>query len=188
MTSIGRWDMSEWITSSRPYLVPRDSASPDPWRAEAARAGHVGAHRLILVERQTPPARVSLLLDVEPGVAAILRRRVVTLDGKPVEISDSWYPAAIADGTALAENRPIKGGALRALAELGYTASRHDEELAVIDTPPPFRELLEDSPVIELTRTSYTASEVPFEVAVMLMSRDMAPGVPRRFRYALRAE
>jgi len=188
VTSIGRWDMSEWITSSRPYLAPRDPASPDPWQEEAARAGRVGAHRLILVERQTPPARVSLLLGIDPGAPAILRRRVVTLDGKPVEIADSWYPAAIADGTALAENSPIKGGALRALAELGCTASRHIEELAVIDTPLPLRELLQDSPVFELTRTSYTTSEVPFEVAVMLMSRDMAPGVPRRFQYELRAE
>lgn len=178
--------MPEWISSSQPYLAPRDGASPDPWQAEAARAGRVGAHRLILVEHQAPPERVSTLLGIDPGAAAVLRRRLVTLDANPVEISDSWYPSAIADGTPLAEPRPIKGGALRALADLGYTATRHVEELAVVDTPPPLRDLLPDSPVIELTRTSYTADGVPFETAVMLMTRDLAPDTPRRLRYELR--
>lgn len=178
--------MSEWITSSQPYLSPRDSSAPDPWREEAARAGHVGGQRLMVVEQRTPPARVSGLLRIEPGAPAVLRRRLVTLDDRPVEISDSWYPASIADGTALAESRPIRGGALRALAELGYTAARHVEELAVVDTPPTLRDVLQDSPVIELTRTSYTANDVPFETAVMLMSRDLAPGLPRRLRYEIR--
>jgi DNA-binding GntR family transcriptional regulator len=178
--------MSEWISSSQPYLAPRDSTSADPWREEAARAGHVGAHRLVLVERTVPPARVSVLLGNDPESATILRRRIVTLDARPVEVSDSWYPAAIADGTALAEARPIKGGALRLLAELGYTATHHVEEIAVVDVPPTLLDVLRDSPVIELTRTSYTENDVPFEVAVMLMSRDMMPGVPRRLRYEMR--
>ena len=178
--------MPDWITSSKPYLAPRGAAAPDPWKDEAARAGHVGAHRLVQVSRTPPPERVGQLLGIDSGAAAILRRRVVTLDDVPVEISDSWYPLAIADGTSLVENRAIKGGALRALADLGYVAVRHIEEVAVIDTPTHLRSLLDDSPVIELTRTSLTARDVPFEVAVMLMSRDMAPGVPRRLQYELR--
>jgi hypothetical protein len=41
--------------------------------------------------------------------------------------------------------------------------------------------------VLELIRTSYTAADEPFEVAVMMMSREMAPGVVRRLRYELRS-
>lgn len=178
--------MSEWITSSTPYLAPRGTAAPDPWKAEAARAGHAGAHRLTLVEKQTPPDRVCRLLATQPGTPAILRRRIVTLDERPVEVADSWYPAALAEGTPLAGTRPIRGGALRALAELGYTAVRHVEEVAVTDPPPRLRELLGDAAVLELTRTGYTRDDEPFEVAVMLMSREMTPGVPRRLRYELR--
>ncbi|HTJ70790.1 MAG TPA: UTRA domain-containing protein [Actinospica sp.] len=180
--------MAEWVTSSQPYLAPGGAGSVDPWQAEAARAGRVGAHRLVLVESRTPPARVGALLGIGPDEAAVLRRRIVTLDGEPVEVSDSWYPAAVAAGTALASDRPIKGGALRALAELGYSAARHVEEVAVVDLPAEFADVLRDSPVIELTRTSYTAGDVAFETAVMVMSREMAPGVPRRLRYELRTE
>ena len=178
--------MSEWITSSTPYLTPGSDPNGDPWRTEAERAGHVGAHRLIGVRREVPPPRVARLLGIEPGAPAILRRRLVTLDEAPVEISDSWYPASVADGTGLAEQRPIKGGAARALAECGYVAARHLEQVAVVDTPEALRDLLPDSPVIELTRTSFTAEDVPFEAAVMLMTRELAPGVPRRLQYELR--
>jgi GntR family transcriptional regulator len=186
MTSVERRDMSEWITSSQPYLSPRAADAPDPWKHEAAQAGHVGAHRVILVDRQIPPSAVSALLSIEDTAPAILRRRLVTLDGVPVEIADSWYPAHLADGTSLASSRPIKGGALRALADLGYVATRHVETIAVIDTPEQHRDLLSDPVVIELTRTSYTPNDTPFEVAVMLMSREMAPGVARRLQYELR--
>lgn len=178
--------MTEWVTSSVPYLAPRDGSAGDPWKEEAARAGRVGGHRLVLVETRTPPERVSALLGGAPGTAAVLRRRIVTLDDVPVEVSDSWYPASIAAGTALAEQRPIKGGALRTLAELGYVGARHVEEVAVIDTPPALLELLRDTPVIELTRVSYAESDVPFEVAVMVMVREMGPGMPRRLRYEMR--
>lgn len=180
--------MPEWITSSQPYLAPRSAGAADPWREEAALAGRVGAHKVILVERQVPSERVARLLGLAPLEAAVLRRRLVTLDDVPVEVSDSWYPARIASGTPLALDRPIKGGALRALAELGYVAERHVEEVAVIDVPAELRDLLPHTPVIELTRTSYAAGDVPFEVAVMLMATHMAPGVPRRLRYEMRAE
>jgi DNA-binding GntR family transcriptional regulator len=179
--------MAEWITSSEPYLAPGDPAAADPWREEAAREGRVGAHKVILVARRVPDERVARLLHLAKDAPAVLRRRLVTLDEVPVEISDSWYPPHVADGTALAEDRPIKGGAARALAERGFIAERHIEEVAVVDVPAELGELLPRSPVLELTRTSYAAGDVPFEVGVMLMARDMAPGVPRRLRYLIRA-
>ena len=204
--------MSDWVSSSEQYLTPAGSTSGDPnsggraggdpWREEAARAGRVGAHTVILVARRVPAERVTRLLGIAPDEPAVLRRRLVTLDGVPVEVSDSWYPARVADGTPLAEDRPIKGGAVRALAARGYVAARHVEEVAVVDVPAELSTLLPQPPVIELTRASYTAPAAPadgadpaedgagiqdtetaFEVAVMLMSREMAPGVPRRLRY-----
>jgi len=177
--------VSDWNSSSEPYFKPRDPAAPDPWREEAARVGGVGAHKVILVVRQDPPERVAELLGIGLDQAAILRRRVVTFNDVPVEISDSWYPAHVADGTPLAKDRPIKGGALRALAERGYVAARHVEEVAAVEVPPGLDDWLTQSPVIELTRTSYATDGTPFEVDVMWMSPEMAPGVPRRLRYEI---
>lgn len=177
--------MTEWISSSAQYLAPREPGMPDAWRQEAAQHGRVGAHRLIAVERQVPPPRVALLLGLEPERPAVVRRRLVTLDELPVEVSDSWYPPAIAEGTVLAEPRAIRGGAVKALAELGYEAARHVEEVAVVDMPEELLTLLPETVALELTRVSYTAAGLPFEVAHMVMSRELSPGVARRLHYEL---
>lgn len=178
--------MNEWVTVSTPYLAPRAAGEPDPWEQEAARAGLVGRHRLVLTEWRSAPSAVASRLGIDQGAMAVLRRRVVTLDDHPVEIADSWYPRSIAEGTALAEEKPIRGGAVRLLADLGYVAVRHIEDIGVCEPPAEVTPLLGQSPVLELTRTSYTEADTPFEVAVMLMSRETTPGRPRRLRYELR--
>ena len=110
--------MSEWITSSTPYPTPRLTAAQDPWKEEAERAGHVGAHRLTLVEKQIPSDRVCRLLGTEPRTPAILRRRIVTLDDRPAEVADSWYPARIAERTP-----PSPKAARFAVAHYGHSPS-----------------------------------------------------------------
>jgi len=182
--------MAEWVTASTPYLSPRAAGQGDPWALEAAEAGHVGRHKVLSAGTAYPPEHVAALLRAEPGASAVRRRRIVTLDDRPVEIADSWYPIAFAQ-TALAEPKPIKGGALRLLADLGFTAARHIEDVAVISLTGELADLLY-SPVgeaaMELTRTSFAQDGTPFEVAVMVMSREMEPGLPRRLRYELRSE
>lgn len=178
--------MNEWVTASTPYLAPRAAGEPDPWEEEAARAGLVGRHRLILTEWRSAPPAVASRLGIDQAAHVVLRRRLVTLDDQPVEVADSWYPRSVAEGTALAEQKPIRGGAVRLLADLGFVAVRHVEDVGVCDPPAEVVPLLGESPVLELTRTSYTEAGRPFEVAIMLMSREMTPGRPRRLRYELR--
>lgn len=177
--------MTDWISSSAQYLVPHRHGAPDAWQQEAAEHGRIGAHRLVSVERRVPPPRVAMALGIDAQDEAIVRRRLVTLDELPVEISDSWYPLRVAEGTALAGPGAIHGGAARALADLGFTAAHHVEEVAVVDVPQELLTLLPETIALELTRVSYTAADVPFEVAHMVMSRELAPGIPRRLRYEL---
>lgn len=180
--------MADWTTSSTPYLAP--STGGDPWAREAAEAGHTGRSKVLSAGTAQAPDLVAALLGIEPGSQAVLRRRIVTLDERAVEIADSWYPLAIAEGAGLAEAKPIKGGALRLLADLGYTAVRHTEDVSVALVADDLAELLAvpaGEAALELVRTSYTEDGIPFEVAVMTMSREMGPGVRRRLRYELRS-
>lgn len=178
--------MNEWVTASTPYLTPRAAGEPDPWAQEAARAGLVGRHQLILVEWRPASSDVASRLGLDRADPVVLRRRLVTLDDRLVEVADSWYPRSIAAGTALAEQKPIRGGAARLLADLGYLAVRHIEDVGICEPSSEIAPLLGQSPVLELTRTSYTETDTAFEVAIMLMSREMSPGRPRRLRYELR--
>ncbi|MFD0899375.1 GntR family transcriptional regulator [Actinomadura sediminis] len=132
-----------------------------------------------------PPAQVAAALRLPEGAPAVVRRRTMLMDGRPVELTDSWYPSAIAAGTALAEPGKIKGGAVTLLAGLGYTVHEAREEIEVrVATPEEAAELAlpADAPVILLRRTCLTAEDVPFEASEMVM-------VPegRRLRYRLTA-
>jgi DNA-binding GntR family transcriptional regulator len=172
-----------WIASSLPYLSPRRADQADAWSQEAADAGRVGTQKIREVGERIPPAEVSAALELPDGASAIVRGRTILLDGRPVEQADSWYPAGIAAGTALARPGKIKGGAVTLLADLGYTVHEAQEEIEVrAATAEEATELAlpEGAPVIVLRRTSLTAEGVPFEASVMVMSPQ-----DRRLRYRL---
>lgn len=172
-----------WIVNSLPYLTPRQDHQGDAWTEEAAQAGHVGTQKIREVVSTVPPSEVAAALGLPPEAEAVVRRRTMLSDGRPVELTDSWYPAGIATGTPLAEGGRIKGGAVTLLAGLGYSVHEAREEIE-------FRGATEDeagelglpegTPVIVLTRTCFTAEEVPFEASVMVMVAD-----GRRLRYRM---
>lgn len=98
---------------------------------------------------------------------AIARRRLMSLDGHPFEVAESWWPVAIAGGTALAEPRRIKGGAVTLLAEMGHTVHRTVEDVWAAPAPEEEARLLEiepGSPVLMMLRTAFSADGLAFQV------------------------
>lgn len=174
-----------WTASSLPYLTPRQEGQVDAWSQEAAGTGRVGTQKIREVTTTVPPAQVAAALGLPEGAEAVVRRRTMLGDGRPVELTDSWYPARLAAGTALAEPGKIKGGAVTLLAGLGYTVHEAREEIEVrAATPEEFAVLAlpAGAPVILLRRTCLTAEGEPFEASEMVM-------VPegRRLRYRITA-
>ncbi|MBM0239835.1 UTRA domain-containing protein [Micromonospora sp. ATA32] len=174
---------SAWLSVSMPYITPPSPEERDAWSVEAARHGGVGTQRLLEVGEVIPAAETAEALQIEPRTPVVVRRRVMLLDGRPVELTDSYYPTSIARGTALAEPRKIRGGAISLLAELGYRPGRVREDVytRVPDaTERSALNLAEGEWVLGLTRLLSTHDGVPIEVSVMTM-------VPhgRRLRYQL---
>lgn len=111
---------------------------------------------------------------------------MVLLDGEPVELADSYYPAAIAHGTPLTQTGKIRGGAVTLLAEMGYQARTVDEAISARPATPDERELLNLEPndwVLVLRRVTRDRSGAPFESSEMTM---VASG--RELRYELQEE
>lgn len=174
-----------WTCSSLPYLAPRETGQVDAWTDEAAQSGRVGTQDLRAVERVDPPTDVADALNLPAGERALLRSRVIRLDGAPIEVADSWYPLSIADGTPLAQDRKIKGGAVTLLAGLGYLAHEAREDVSVRAATAEESGLLdisEGDPLIVLFRTTLTSDGTPYEVSAMRM---VANG--RHLRYRLTA-
>ncbi|GHE39831.1 hypothetical protein GCM10017673_47740 [Streptosporangium violaceochromogenes] len=157
----------------------------DAWSEETARAGRVGTQRIRAVVTDAPPADVVSALGLRSDATAVVRRRTMLLDDRPVELTDSWYPERITAGTALASPGKIKGGAVTLLAGLGYAVHEAREDITFRPATPGEAAELEipaGTPVITLFRTCLTAEGMPFEASVMVM---IAEG--RHLRYRLTA-
>ncbi|MFD0211093.1 GntR family transcriptional regulator [Streptomyces hirsutus] len=175
---------STWVSTSLPYLTPREKGRPEVWASEAAAQGGKGTQRIAYAGETTPPEGVAKLLELPAEETAIVRRRVIELDGEPCELTDTYYPARIARGTRLAEERKIPGGAVTLLAALGHVGVRVREDVTARMPSPVERDLLRlgpDEPVLHLSRVTLDGDDRPFQADMMVM-----PALRRRLSYEIR--
>ncbi|MEU6601972.1 UTRA domain-containing protein [Streptomyces flaveolus] len=166
-----------WIGDAQPYLTPRRKGERDAWSSEAATRGHRGTQRLLAVEEVDPPSVVRNFFEMDPEEKAVVRRRLILLDGEPVELADSYYPARVARGTQLAEAGKIRGGAVTLLAAMGFIPEDSPlEDVAAEIASPSHCDALglrPGSPVLILTRFTRSTTGEPMEVSVMTMTRHL---------------
>jgi|SRR5215471_1598750 len=158
-----------WTSTSTLYLTPE---AGDAWGEEAATTSQTGTQQITQAGEVTPPRDVTRALKLPPDASAIARRRVMFLDGTPVEIVNSYYPATVAAGTGLAEPKKIPGGAVTLLARLGYHPDDVREDITARlpnDEEQQTLGISEHEPVLILHRLCLTNAGVPFEYAVMTM-------------------
>ncbi|MFI6879656.1 GntR family transcriptional regulator [Streptomyces sp. NPDC050400] len=80
-------------------------------RSEASTSG-----RLVDVAQVPVPPRVAAALGIPRRAKVLVRRLLVEEDGEPVELSSSYFPVGLAEGTSLADSAPL-GEGLRAHLE-----------------------------------------------------------------------
>ncbi|MFJ6751522.1 UTRA domain-containing protein [Streptomyces sp. NPDC091266] len=176
----------QWVSTSMPYLAPREAGRPDAWGAETAARGRRGRQRIAHAGEIAAPADIAAILGIAEGEDIVVRRRVMYLDDVPCELTDTYYPAPIARGTRLAGTAKIPGGAVSLLAELGFVGVRVREDVRARMPSEEERAALRtgtDEPVLELTRVTLDGSDQPIQVDRMAM-----PGHLQRLRYEMRVE
>jgi GntR family transcriptional regulator len=144
------------------------------------------SYEILHVQEEEPPADVQRALGRPEGSMAVVRARVLSHGGEPIELSHSYYPAEIAAGTPLADHAKIRGGAPRLLADLGYpqqefvdrvsTRTPTTDELQVLNIP-------DDVPIIRQLRVIYSTDGQAVEVSVLVK-----PGHFYELRYHQRIE
>jgi GntR family transcriptional regulator len=125
------------------------------------------------VRRAVPPAHIRLLLDLPDDLDAqvVVRSRRYVLDGKPVLLSVSYLPAALAAGTMMEYQDAGPGGVYARLREIGHAPARFREDLrarmpepgeaARLGLPP-------GTPVVDIVRTAHAADRQVVEVNEMI--------------------
>lgn len=129
------------------------------------------SYKLLGVTETQPPHDIVEALRLEEGESAVLRHRLMSLNGEPLELSWSYYPTKIAAGTALASRVKIKDGAPAVLTELGHPQRRMVDRLSV--RPPTTAEfealeLPDDIPVIRQLRVVYSDHGLPVEASILV--------------------
>ncbi|MFI6921962.1 GntR family transcriptional regulator [Nonomuraea spiralis] len=81
--------------------------------------------RLLTAGEVEAPNRISAYLGIEPKSPVMLRRTLVEHDNEPTEISSTWLPVSVAEGTALAESQELKQGVRRYVEAAAGAALDH---------------------------------------------------------------
>ncbi|MBV9141426.1 MAG: GntR family transcriptional regulator [Pseudonocardiales bacterium] len=118
-----------------------------------------------------PPAQIAEALHLVGN--ALLRKRLGRYDGEPAEINWSYYPKNIFDGTALAEQGKIKGGAPAVFASCGYPQRSFTD---IVSTRMPTSEEIEllkmspDVPVLRQFRVIHSDNKRPIEATIIVQA------------------
>ncbi|MFI2432237.1 GntR family transcriptional regulator [Streptomyces sp. NPDC018693] len=157
----------------RPAAFMAPAAPGQPYRrlTEAAKRGRRAHSTLLEVAEVQPSADVSAALGLADGETAVLRHEILAVDDEPVELVKSYYPLAIAQGTAITDHRKIRGGTPALLAELGFPPRLSvDRVSARIPTQEQHQALSlpSDLPVLRTLRVVYSDDDRPIEATVMV--------------------
>ncbi|MEU1568619.1 GntR family transcriptional regulator [Streptomyces mirabilis] len=152
------------------YMPPAAAGEPYRWITEAAKRSQRGSAKLLDVITIAPPHEVATALGLEEGERALLRKQILLLDDEPTELTCSYYPLDLAEGTAMMDFRKIRGGTPALLNELGYPPRAFvDEVSSEIPTEEEVvaLELPKDMPVMLTFRVVYSDSDRPIEVSLL---------------------
>jgi DNA-binding GntR family transcriptional regulator len=145
----------------------------DPWAEQVLKQGNT-PDETVAVTIEAAPKDIADRLGIDVGASVVVRRRERFVDGRLVQIADSYFPEEVAAGTLLTSPYPVhvRGGILAASGI--HQVRRRDEIIPIIPTDEQ-RERLRltgQVAVCEVTRTGYDADGRAVRVMVTLAPGD----------------
>lgn len=142
---------------------------------DAAASGFTPAVE-VTISREPADQRTADALNLDAGAEVVVRHRVMSADGVPVQLATSRFPAALVSGTRVEEIDTGSSGVWGVLAELGHEVVTPALEHVRTRMPTPDeRKLLqldEGVPVLDVTRVAYDAEDTPLEINDMVLAGD----------------
>lgn len=113
-------------------------------------------------------------LGLEQAERTVVRRHLLSLAGEPLQLADSYFPLAVAQGTPIEAPTKLERGVHAELQlGLGYKLDRFVEELTFrMPTPDEARRLGLSEGVVRLLRTLYDKTGRALEVSDFLLAGD----------------
>lgn len=162
------WDLTRFERRGR-----RDTAAMDDWSTAIKEAGREPV-QVVTVSVEPATEAVARWLQIQPGDEVVKRARLRTVDGRPFQLSYSWFPASVAAGTALMEERDVSipGGILNSI---GHPQRHVRDEITVRMPGPEESEKLDlppGTPVAQHVRIGYGDSGLPVRAMMTIAPGD----------------
>ncbi|WP_405881916.1 GntR family transcriptional regulator [Streptomyces sp. NBC_01136] len=149
----------------------RERRGGSPFRADMKERGKAGTWESHSQARVPAPEPVAERLAISPGDLCVVTRYEFLADGQPVQLSESWEPMAITDGTpvVLPEMGPLAGaGVVERMRSIGVGVE------TAVEVPRPARATQAQANLLgisvgdlllEIERTYYDTDGRPVETA-----------------------
>lgn len=118
--------------------------------------------------------RIATELRVEAGVEVLVRDRIMSADGQPVQLATSRLPRSITAATAMEQENTGPGGLYARLEEAGYQLTRFEERVTARPAAAGEADVLRldvGSPVLLITRIAMSG-DLPVEINDMVLMAD----------------
>jgi GntR family transcriptional regulator len=142
---------------------------------EASRQGSSTGRTVVELAEVEPPSAVAERLSTSEGHRVWVRRRIVSIEDRPHQIADSYYPLDVVSETALTQVESGRGGDFARLHDAGHTPTTIREEWAArmpSRTESDTLSLPAGTPVLEFTRTIRDQDGRPVEVMLSVIAAD----------------
>ncbi|MGC7093459.1 GntR family transcriptional regulator [Amycolatopsis lurida] len=120
-------------------------------------------------------AEIAAVLGIEKGDEVLVRERVMSADGQPIQLATSRLPRSITAGTAIEQTDTGPGGSYARLEEAGHVLGHFSETVGARMPTPEETSLLQLSagtPIIVVRRVAFDREGVAVEVNDMRLSGD----------------
>lgn len=172
-----------WFVRERPAVqrlarnrLSRDerSAGRGAFATDAVGGGwEPGVH--VTVRYEPADERTATELRIAAGDEILVRERVMSADGQPVQLATSRLPRTLTTGTAIEHENTGPGGLYARLEEAGHHLHHFVERVTsrpAGDDESTRLQLSPGSPVLAITRTAYDTHGAPVETNDMVLVAD----------------
>ncbi|WP_432182778.1 GntR family transcriptional regulator [Streptomyces sp. NBC_00063] len=161
------WNLTKFERGQR-----RDTTAMDDWSTSIKEAGREPEQHVKVFSKDAG-TEVAGWLSLMPGAEVVVRERSRLVDGRPFQLSTSYFPGTIANGTPLTEPGDVSmpGGILKAI---GHPQVRVRDEITVRMPTPEETDRLDlppGTPVAQHVRIGY-GEQGPIRVMVTIAPGD----------------
>ncbi|MFE1081724.1 GntR family transcriptional regulator [Nocardiopsis alba] len=151
----------------------RSRSEGSSFAEELNKVGRTSSTELVVCEAVDAPADIAEVLHLAESEQALLRKRHMYAEGKPVQIAASYIPMSVAGSVDIAVPDTGPSGMYARIAERGFGPTRFTEDIEVrgaLDSEASFLNITVGQPVFAILRTAVDKSGRPVEACLNVLS------------------